>query len=202
MTLTGESFVGTARVAGTGVAFQGYNPAAAAPLPTVFRSVDAAVVDRAARLAAEAAPAFARLTAKQRGEFLRALAAGLEAATAELAAQANLETGLPLPRLQGEIGRTCGQLRFYAAAVEEGTCLDARIDHADPNRKPLPKPDVRSVLRPLGPVAVFQRLATSRFAYSVAGGDTASALAAGCPVIVKAHPAHIPAPRSWWRRSS
>jgi alpha-ketoglutaric semialdehyde dehydrogenase len=189
MTLTGESFVGTARVAGTGVAFQGYNPAAAAPLPTVFRSVDAAVVDRAARLAAEAAPAFARLTAKQRGEFLRALAAGLEAATAELAAQANLETGLPLPRLQGEIGRTCGQLRFYAAAVEEGTCLDARIDHADPNRKPLPKPDVRSVLRPLGPVAVFGS-SNFPFAYSVAGGDTASALAAGCPVIVKAHPAH------------
>jgi NADP-dependent aldehyde dehydrogenase len=91
--------------------------------------------------------------------------------------------------LQGELARTCFQLRFYGEAAATGLCSGARIDHADPNRKPLPKPDVRSLMRPLGPVAVF---GASNFplAYSVAGGDTASAFAAGCPVIVKAHPAH------------
>ena len=189
MNLTGASFVGYDRVAGTGRTFQGYNPAAALPLPQEYASASAATVDAAARLARDAAPQFARLSARRRGEWLRAIAAALEAGAGDLAAIAHQETALPLPRLQGEIARTCGQLRFYAAWAEEGSCLDARIDHADPARKPLPKPDVRSVLRPLGPVAVFGS-SNFPFAYSVAGGDTASALAAGCPVIVKAHPAH------------
>ena len=135
MTLTGESFVGTTRVAGTGAAFQGYNPAAAAPLPTVFRSVDAAVVDRAARLAAEAAPAFAALPAKRRGDFLRALAAGLEAATAELAAQANLETGLPLPRLQGEIVKAEAKLGWTpTVGFEDLVTMMVDADVASINR--------------------------------------------------------------------
>ncbi len=103
--------------------------------------------------------------------------------------RANLETALPLPRLQGETARTCGQLRLFAALLEEGWWQEARIDHADPDRKPVPKPDVRSMLVPLGPVAVFS---SSNFplAFSVAGGDTASALAAGCTVIVKPHQGH------------
>ena len=99
------------------------------------------------------------------------------------------ETALPEARLKGEVGRTAGQLRLYAEAAERGDWLDARIETANPDRKPLPKPDHRSMLRPLGPVVVFGS-SNFPFAYSVAGGDTASALAVGCPVIVKAHPAH------------
>jgi len=120
---------------------------------------------------------------------LRKIAAGIEAITDELVERAGQETALPKARLQGEIARTCGQLNLFAQVVEEGSWVGARIDRADPNRKPAPKPDIRSMLRPLGPVVVF---GASNFplAFSVAGGDTASALAAGNPVIVKAHPAH------------
>lgn len=100
-----------------------------------------------------------------------------------------LETALPQPRLEGELARTCGQLRLFATVIEDGFWQDARIDRALPDRKPLPRPDLRSLLVPMGPVAVF---GASNFplAFSVAGGDTASALAAGNPVVVKAHPAH------------
>src|SRR6266567_1395355 len=93
-------------------------------------------------------------------------------------------------RLQSEIARTCGQLRLFASLLQEGWWLDARIDHGNPERKPLPQPDVRSMLVPLGPVAVFSS-SNFPFAFSVAGGDTASALAAGCPVIVKPHQGHL-----------
>src|ERR1019366_3643316 len=98
-------------------------------------------------------------------------------------------SALPMPRLLGEVGRTSGQLRLFAGVVEEGSWVNARIDPALPDRQPPPRPDIRSMLRPLGPVVVF---GASNFplAFSVAGGDTASALAAGCPAIVKAHPAH------------
>ncbi|MFV8326686.1 aldehyde dehydrogenase (NADP(+)) [Flavobacterium sp. ZS1P14] len=101
----------------------------------------------------------------------------------------HLETALPLARLQGERGRTIGQLKLFASVVREGSWVDARIDTAIPDRAPLPKSDIRHMLLPLGPVAVF---GASNFplAFSVAGGDTVSALAAGCPVVVKAHPAH------------
>jgi NADP-dependent aldehyde dehydrogenase len=121
--------------------------------------------------------------------LLRGIAARLEAGSADLVERAGLETALPAARLQSELARTCHQLRLFAGMVEQGWWVDARIDHGDPGRKPAPKPDVRSMLRPLGPVAVF---GASNFplAFSVAGGDTASALAAGCPVVVKAHPAH------------
>ena len=100
-----------------------------------------------------------------------------------------LETALPEGRVRGEPGRTSGQLRMFAKLLEEGSWVDARIDRAIPDREPVPKPDLRAMLRPIGPVAVF---CASNFplAFSVAGGDTASALAAGCPVIVKAHHAH------------
>src|SRR6185437_6058171 len=103
--------------------------------------------------------------------------------------RANEESGLPPERLMGERARTVGQLRLFARVVDEGSWVGARIDRADPNRKPFPKPELRRMLIPLGPVVVF---AASNFplAFSVAGGDSASALAAGCPLVVKAHPAH------------
>ena len=188
-TPTGHSLIGGARIAGTGPSFQSVNPQTAQALPTAYLANTPAQVDDAVAKASAAFPSFVRMPAKARADLLRGIAAGLEGAAADLTAIAHQETALPLPRLQGELARTCGQLRFYGATVEAGWCLDARIDHADLARQPLPKPDVRSMLRGVGPVVVFGS-SNFPFAYSVAGGDTASALAAGCPVIVKAHPAH------------
>ena len=141
-------------------------------------------------------PIYGQLSGKEKGAFLRCIAANIEGSSAAIIQRANLETGLPDGRLQGELARTCNQLRFFADLVEEGSWLDARIDLADPNRKPLPKPSTRSMYKPLGPVAVF---GASNFplAFSVAGGDTASAFAAGNPVIVKAHPAHPGTSARW-----
>jgi NADP-dependent aldehyde dehydrogenase len=146
-------------------------------------------VNRAAELAAAAAPVLARLSGAGRAKFMRAIAANLEAKADDLVARAMQETALPEARLKGEVARTIGQLRLYAEAAERGSWVDARIETALPDRKPLPKPDHRSMMRPLGPVVVFGS-SNFPFAYSVAGGDTASAFAVGCPVIVKAHPAH------------
>jgi NADP-dependent aldehyde dehydrogenase len=139
------------------------------------------MIDRAARAASEASATFGRLSGREKGELLRSIASRLEANGEKILPQANAETSLGLPRLKNELARTCNQFRMFASLVEEGSWVDARIDHG--------KVDVRSMLRPLGPVAIF---GASNFplAFSVPGGDTASALAAGCPVIVKAHPAH------------
>jgi NADP-dependent aldehyde dehydrogenase len=139
--------------------------------------------------AAEAAFAvFREAPAETRAGLLEEIAEGLLGFGDRLLETADQETSLGLPRLQGERGRTVNQLRLFAAVVREGSWVDARIDRRDPARTP-PKPDVRRLLVPLGPVVVF---AASNFplAFSVAGGDTASALAAGCPVILRAHPAH------------
>src|SRR5690606_23324001 len=118
-----------------------------------------------------------------------AIAEEILALDSMLIARAESETGLPEGRLVGERGRTVGQLRLFAEVVEEGSWVNARIDTELPERTPLPRPDLRRMLIAIGPVAVF---GASNFplAFSVAGGDTASALAAGCPVVFKAHPAH------------
>jgi len=139
--------------------------------------------------AAEAAPSFRALSGAARAELLRAIATVIEALGPILIETAMRETNLPQARLESERARTCGQLRMFAALIEEGSWVDARIDTAVPERQPLPKPDLRRMLIGLGPVAVF---GASNFplAFSAPGGDTASALAAGCPVIVKGHPAH------------
>ena len=131
----------------------------------------------------------ANCPARRKPSSLTKIAANIEAIAEPLVERAHLETALAKPRLQAETARTCNQLRLFAKVVEEGSWVQARIDRPDPNRKPLPKPGIRSLLRPLGPVVVFS---ASNFplAFSVAGGDTASAFAAGNPVIVKAHSAH------------
>jgi NADP-dependent aldehyde dehydrogenase len=187
--LTGISLIGGARTQSAGDPFRAVNPATAQQIAPAFISATHTDVDHAASLARSAAPLFAATSPGERATFLRAIADELAAAGDAIVARAQLETGLPQPRLQGELARTTGQLRLFAATVEEGSWVDARIDEALPDRKPLPRSDIRSMLRPLGPVAVF---GASNFplAFSVAGGDTASALAAGNPVIVKAHPAH------------
>ncbi len=126
---------------------------------------------------------------KMKAEFLRAIAEQIEALGGELVSTAMRETNLPEARIVGERGRTTGQCRMFADLVEQGDWVEARIDTALPDRAPLPKPDIRKMLIPVGPVVVFGA-ANFPLAYSTAGGDTVSALAAGCPVIVKAHPAH------------
>lgn len=136
----------------------------------------------------EAFHTYRKLSLQQRAGFMRAIAAGLDNVPDELIQTAMRETNLPEARLRNEKGRTVFQLISYAEACERGEWLEARIDTANPDRNP-PKPDVRKMLVPLGPVVVFGA-SNFPFAYSTAGGDTACALAAGCPVIVKAHPAH------------
>jgi NADP-dependent aldehyde dehydrogenase len=138
--------------------------------------------------AAAAFPVMLASTAVQRAAWLRAVADSLDAAVDELVVIADDETHLGQVRLRGEVARTTGQLRLFAAAIIEGSYLEATIDHADPGATP-PRPDLRRMLRPVGPVAVYAA-SNFPFAFSVAGGDTASALAVGCPVIVKAHPGH------------
>ena len=188
--LLGHSFIGFARGQSTAAPYRAINPTTATALEPDFFPATAAEADKACTLADQATPALAALSSKQKAAFLRDIATRIEAATPSLVARATQETGLPEARCQGEIGRTMGQLRLFADLVEKGDWLDARIETANPDRKPLPKPDHRSLLRPIGPVAVFCA-SNFPFAYSVAGGDTASAFAAGCPVIVMAHHAHI-----------
>ena len=189
MKLLGQSLVGSQDVAGSNERFKAWNPATGEQLEPAFFSATAAEVDLAAGLAAEAFPIYSRLRGAERAAFLRRAASRVEAAGELIVERAHLETALPKPRLQSEMGRTCSQLRLFASVIEEGSWVGARIDGADAQRKPIPKPDVRSMWHALGPVVVF---GASNFplAFSVAGGDTASALAAGNPVIVKAHPAH------------
>lgn len=172
-----------------GAVFKAHNPATGEALEPEFASAKPRDVERAVQLAADAAPVWAKLPGAKRNEFLRHIADSLEKKADDLVARAMLETGLPEARLKGEVARTAGQLRLYGEAAAKGDWLDARIETAQPERKPLPKPDHRSMLRAIGPVVVFGS-SNFPFAYSVAGGDTASAFAAGCPVIVKAHPAH------------
>jgi len=186
--LTGRSIVAGESTQAGGASFTGYSPADGAALAPAYLSATEQDVDRAVRAAVVAAPVLAATSGKERAAFLRRVADGIDAAAQALITRANLETALPLPRLTGEVARTSGQLRLFAGLLEEGSWVNARIDTADATRTP-PKPDVRSMLRPLGPVVVF---GASNFplAFSTAGGDTASALAAGNPVIFKAHPAH------------
>ena len=147
------------------------------------------MVDRACKAAEEAFWSFGYSAASERAEFLRAVADEIDALGDEITEIGVKETGLPEARLQGERGRTVGQLRLFADHIETGDYLDRRHDVALPDRAPLPRPDIRMMQRPVGPVGVF---GASNFplAFSSAGGDTAAALAAGCPVVVKGHPAH------------
>ena len=157
--------------------------------PKAFRNATSAEIDRAVAAAEAAFPAYSALSREVRATFLDAIAQAMEDNAAAITDMAGRETGLPPARLQGELGRTTGQLRLFATHIRDGAYLDRRHDEALPDRAPLPRPELFMIQRPLGPVAVF---GASNFplAFSVAGGDTASALAAGCPVVVKGHPAH------------
>ena len=183
------SLIGFSRGDASEDTFYASNPATGDQLAAAYASASDSEVDRVAELAEKAAGSLAALSGAEKAKFLRTVADNVEGIVEDLVSIVTSETGLPEPRVRGETGRTSGQLRLFADLVEEGSWVDARIDHAMPDRQPIPKPDLRSMLRPIGPVGVF---CASNFplAFSVAGGDTASALASGCPVIVKAHHAH------------
>lgn len=186
--LTGEYLIAGER-RGSGEVFHAYDPAKGASIDDIgFFCSDEQDIADACAAAADVAIAYADLPLETRAAFLDAIAANIEALGDALIERAVRESGLPVARITGERGRTCGQLRLFAKEVRDGQWLKLRIDHADPARTP-PKPDLRLRMVPLGPVAVF---GASNFplAFSTAGGDTASALAAGCPVVVKGHPAH------------
>jgi len=189
MPLHGKNFVGHSLSAEGEGTFQAVNPATSAKLDPLFHNATAVEVDRALELADRAFRLRRRRDPKQDAELLQRTASEIEATADELVDRGSAETGLSTARLKTECARTTGQLRLFAELVREGSWVDARIDHAQSDRKPAPRPDLRRMLLPIGPVAVFP---ASNFplAFSVAGGDTASALAAGCPVIVKARPSH------------
>ncbi|HEY4570325.1 MAG TPA: aldehyde dehydrogenase family protein, partial [Kribbella sp.] len=148
-----------------------------------------AELEQALAAATAAAPALGAAEPAVRAGWIRATADAIDAAADELVPIAIRESSLPEARLRGEVARSTGQLRMFADVLEEGSLLEVIIDTADAQAKPVPRPDLRRLLVPLGPVLVFAA-SNFPFAFSVPGGDTASALAAGCPVIVKAHPGH------------
>tara|TARA_R110002049_G_scaffold83587_2_gene212796 strand:- start:1182 stop:2756 length:1575 start_codon:yes stop_codon:yes gene_type:complete len=189
MTIRGEMLIGQQAVTGTQANIQAVNPATGEKLAPVYVGGSRAHVEQACELAEAAYGTYRETSLEERATFLETIASEIEAIGSELIDRATAETGLPQARIEGERGRTCGQLRLFASVVRAGEWLDVRIDPAMPDRQPLPRADLRQRHIALGPVAVF---GASNFplAFSVAGGDTASALAAGCPVIVKGHSAH------------
>jgi alpha-ketoglutaric semialdehyde dehydrogenase len=184
----GSILIGASERSG-GEPFYAVHPATGAKGDVAFSNASPADVADAAALADAAFESFSTLTPDARASFLEAVADQIVAIGDLLIETAMAESGLPRPRLEGERGRTVGQLRLFASYVRQGDWLDATIDKALPDRAPLPRSDLRRVNQSVGPVAVF---GASNFplAFSVAGGDTASAFAAGSPVVVKGHPAH------------
>lgn len=190
MKITGKQLIGQNTFEGTGLPIQSLNSASAELLEPIYRSSSIEDTQKACFLADTCFHQYRDFSIEERAVFLETIAFEIEEIGDSLIQRAMLESGLPRARLEGERGRTCGQLRHFAQVVRSGEWLNVQIDSALPLRQPLPRTDLRQRHIPMGPVAVF---GASNFplAFSVAGGDTASALAAGCPVIVKAHSAHL-----------
>jgi alpha-ketoglutaric semialdehyde dehydrogenase len=188
--IKGQNIIASEIAASNGAAILATNPSTLEQLEGQFFKASKADAEQALQEATKAYRTYKNIAKDKKAAFLRAIAEEITAIAPQLVARAQAESGLPLPRLQGEVGRTTGQLNLFANLVEEGSWVDATIDLAQPERAPLPKSDIRNMLVAIGPVVVF---GASNFplAFSVAGGDTASALASGCPVVVKAHPAHL-----------
>lgn len=189
MNIHGKNILGNTLSAEGNNSFNAYDVAANTLLPTPFYEATASEINAAIAMASEAFDAYKNKSGKEKADFLECIATEIEALEMELIETASKETGLPLARITGERGRTTGQLRLFASQLIEGSWVNAIIDKALPDRKPLPRVDIRQMQIAIGPVAVF---GASNFplAFSVAGGDTVSALAAGCTVVFKAHPAH------------
>lgn len=185
----GSQIIGFATSAESSDTFHAQNPATGEDLPTAFHEATADEIDRAVNQASMVFNGFRNRSAAERAGFLRAIADEIETLGQQLLDTADAETALGMPRLIGERGRATSTARMFADMIEEGSWVDARIETAIPDREPLPKPDVRLMHQPIGPVIVFGA-SNFPFAISVAGTDTVSALGSGCPVVVKAHPAH------------
>ncbi len=188
--IIGHNYIGGARSATGTITVHSHDAVTGEALPFTFTQATAAEVDAAAQAAATAYPTFRGLSASRRAEFLEAIATQLEALDDDFVTLVTRETALPTARIQGERLRTSNQMRLFAQVLRRGDFYAARIDRALPERQPLPRVDLRQYRIGVGPVAVF---GASNFplAFSTAGGDTAAALAAGCPVVFKAHSGHM-----------
>jgi NADP-dependent aldehyde dehydrogenase len=187
--LTGKNFIGNERSALGKTIFKAINPVSESAIGPDYVEATSEEINRSVEKAGEAFEVYRKCTGKERAVFLENIANAIMVLGDQLIKRCCEETALPEARIMGERARTVNQLKLFASLLREGSWVDARIDTAIPDRQPLPKPDIRSMQMALGPVGIF---GASNFplAFSVAGGDTASALAAGCPVVVKAHPAH------------
>ena len=188
MKLSGKNIIGGSLSGEGSITFQAENPATGSKLEPGFHEASEKEIWSAIENAASAFQVYRNVSGRRRAEFLEAIGEAITALGDELIVRCMEETGLPEARLKGERGRTVTQLKLFATYLRDGSWVEARIDKADAGRTP-PKPDIRSMQKALGPVGVF---GASNFplAFSVAGGDTTSALAAGCTVVFKAHPAH------------
>lgn len=189
MTLTGNHLIAGHDIEPESHLFRATNPATGEEMEPPYGEADAKLADAALKEADAAFDDLRLATPETRADFLETLADEILALGDALLERAHAETGLPMARLTGERGRTIFQCKTFAALIRDGSWADARIDTAIPDRQPLPKPDVRRVMQPLGPVVVFGA-SNFPFAIGVVGTDTVCALAAGCPVVVKGHPAH------------
>ncbi|GAA4962867.1 aldehyde dehydrogenase (NADP(+)) [Algibacter aquimarinus] len=187
--ITGKSYIGNQKSAKGNKTYKTFNPVLNQENEVEFIEASSEEIEEAVDLASEAFQEFRSISGRRKAEFLNTIADEILALDDILIEMYCSETGLPEGRAKGERGRTIGQLRSFANLVDEGSWVDATIDKAQPNREPMPRLDIRKMNIPIGPVVVF---GASNFplAYSTAGGDTAAALAAGCPVIVKSHPMH------------
>lgn len=190
MNITGENIIGAESLRGNQETVTVMDPKSQQQLPGEFHVASSDEIELAMQKAQRAFAEFSRLSGARRAEFLRAIAEEILRLDVALIERAMKESGLPEARFKGERGRTVGQLRMFADLLDEGSWVEATIDAAQPDRTPMPRADIRRMLVSTGPVVVFT---ASNFplAFSTAGGDTASALASGCPVIVKAHESHL-----------
>jgi alpha-ketoglutaric semialdehyde dehydrogenase len=190
MQVLGKNLIGFTESSEGTVGIQAINPASGEPIGPLFFKATLSELDLAVHKANAAFATYRKKSGAEKAAFLEAIAAEIEALGDTLIERYTAESGLPAGRAQGERGRTIGQLRLFAQLLKDGSWVNAIIDTAQPDRQPLPKPDIRAMERPLGPVGIF---GASNFplAFSVAGGDTVSALAAGCPVVFKGHPSHL-----------
>jgi NADP-dependent aldehyde dehydrogenase len=189
MTLTGSHLIAGRESAPHGHFYHGVNPANSTQLKPAYADATKDEADEAMCAAEGAFDALRLAPVETRAALLDAIADEIMALGDALLERAHAETGLPMARVTGERARAVGQCKLFASLIREGSWADARIDHAIADRQPLPKPDVRRVMMPIGPVVVFGA-SNFPFAIGVVGTDTVCALAAGCPVVVKGHPAH------------
>lgn len=187
--ISGKNYIGNKQSSIGKKTYQTFDPNLNIATEWEFYEASSEEIDEAVDLATKAFSEYKNYSGIKKAEFLKAIADEIEALGDELIQTYIKESGLPEGRAKGERGRTMGQLRAFATLLEEGSWVEATIDEAQPDRQPMPKVDIRKMLVPIGPIVVFGS-SNFPFAFSTAGGDTASVLASGCPVIVKSHPMH------------